>query len=393
MKRLFAIGLYLGTACTAVSDERAGTTVQDSGARRSNPTPHAAQIAALERDIEQRRQELRVPGAAVVVVSASDVLLQRGFGLRDVLGAKPVTPTTIFALGSCTKPFTSLAIGIATDRKLLSYEHSPRDFIPWFVLRDSVANARATLRDLLSHRTGVKMDDAQGWYERYPTTQDLIRFAMRHEPAKPFREAFQYNNFMYVVAGEALAIARGVPFADVMEDDIFAPLGMRSTSIRVRDLAQAEEVSLGYTGRSGATSRQPVDPRQFRYLDGITAAGGIFTTASDMSRWMRMMVGGGELEGRRLVSDSSFAAMLVPAVATGGRHYALGWFVEEWHGHTLYSHPGGVTGFGARCEFAPSLNLGWVVLTNVDDGALATSVREMIHRHIVSPVTDPQPSR
>jgi CubicO group peptidase (beta-lactamase class C family) len=120
------------------------------------------------------------------------------------------------------------------------------------------------------------------------------------------------------------------------------------------------------------------------WLDGIEAAGAIWSNADDMSRWLRMLAGGGVLDGRRIVSDSALAALLAPAIRVSGSHYGLGWFVVEWQGETLYSLAGGVSGFGSRCEFAPSLGLGWAVLTNVDDGTLPKDVREMVYNQLVA---------
>jgi CubicO group peptidase (beta-lactamase class C family) len=373
-------GILLVAACTR-SAPRADSTSLGENARII--APDSATLAALASDIEARRAQLRIPGAAVAIVMADTVLIAQGFGLRNVASALPATANTLFALGSCTKPFTSLALAIASDSGVLSLDDSPRRFLPWFALRDSTANAQVSFRDLLSHRTGVKMDDAQGWYERNPTRPRLIRFAMSGRPTRPFRTTFQYNNFMYVAAGEALASAFQISFAEVLQRLVLAPVGMTSSTTSVARVASAAEFALGYRGALRDTAREPVTPRQLAWLDGIEAAGGVWSNAHDMSRWLRVLVGGGLLDGRRIVSDSALAQLLAPAVRTSGTaSYGLGWFIEESHGHPLYSHAGGVSGFGALCEFAPSLGLGWAVLTNVDDGTFPRAVRELVYQHL-----------
>src|SRR4029079_13819370 len=110
----------------------------------------------------------------------------------------------------------------------------------------------------------------------------------------------------------------------------------------------------------------------------IAPAGAINSNAEDMGQWLRMLTGGGVFGGQRIVSAAGFPEMLTPAVRNAGGQYALGWFVESWHGLRLYSHPGGVSGYGTRCEFLPDQQLGWVVLTNVDDQVLPKAVRESI---------------
>ena len=361
-------------------------TLPDTAIPRDSARPVIAPsdsvLEALAADIEARRAELMIPGAAVAIVTPDRVLMSRGFGMRDVARELPVTSQTLFALGSCTKPFTALAFAISADAGVLSLDDSPRRFLPWFTLRDSLANAEVNFRDLLSHRTGVPMDDTQGWYERNPTRERLIRFAMGGAPTQPFRSRFQYNNFMYVAAGEALAAAHGAAYAEVLDSVVFAPLGMDSTTTSVARVAASSDFSHGYRGGAGEETRESLRPRQFAWLDGIEAAGGIWSNANDMSRWLRMLAGRGMLDGRRIVSDSALSALLAPAVRTSGRHYGLGWFIEDWHGHTLYTHAGGVSGFGALCEFVPSLGLGWATLTNVDDGTLPQAVRDFVYERL-----------
>ena len=352
--------------------------------RADTPRPDTTHlvVAALASEIEAKRVELGIPGAAVAVVSADRILMHQGFGLRDVARSLPVTSNTLFALGSCTKPFTALATAISQDAGVLSLDDHPRRFLPYFALRDSAANARVTFRDLLSHRTGVPIDDRAGWSERYPTRERLIRMAMNTAPTRPFRRAFQYNNFMYVAAGEAMAAAHHAPYAEVLRRTVFEPVGMTHSTTSLGTVKASPDVSLGYSGRAGVMSREPIEPQRLSWLDGIEAAGAIWSNADDMSRWLRMLVGGGVLDGRRILSDSGFRQLLTPAVRTGGSQYGLGWFIEDWHGVTLYTHAGGVSGFGARCEFAPALGLGWAVLTNVDDGTLPAAVREMVYARL-----------
>jgi CubicO group peptidase (beta-lactamase class C family) len=162
---------------------------------------------------------------------------------------------------------------------------------------------------------------------------------------------------------------------------------MTRTTTTLAQVRTSADVSLGYSGRARATSRQPVPTQRLAWLDGIEPAGAIWSNADDMTRWLRMLVGGGVHDGRRILSDSGMRQILSPAVRTGSSHYGLGWFIENWHGVTLYTHAGGVNGFGARCEFAPALGLGWAVLTNVDDGELPGAVRELIYQRLGRPAT------
>jgi CubicO group peptidase (beta-lactamase class C family) len=341
----------------------------------------SARLAAVAAETDTLRTHFRVPGASVVIVSGDGVILSRGFGLRDEAARLPVTSTTQFLIGSCTKPFTALAAAISADRGLLSLDDSPRRFLPYFRLRDPVADGQVVLRDLLSHRTGVPDDLGGGWFEKYGTRENLIKAAMARPAVGGFRHGFNYNNYMFLAAGEAVAVANHDTYENVIQRDIFDPLGMRSSGMSLSEMEASADYALGYEGDSTLT---PVKPTRLYYNVAIAPAANINSTADDMGKWIRMLVSRGTVDGRQIVSERALHELLTPAVTTasGGR-YALGWFVESWHGLTLYSHPGGVKGYGTRCEFLPEQRLGWVVLTNVDDQRLPKGIRESIFEHLL----------
>lgn len=338
----------------------------------------SSRIEAVGQDVDSLRRRFEVPGAALVIVVDDSVVLSRGFGLRDVRAQLPVTPQTRFAIGSCTKPFTALAAAISADRGILTLDDSPRRFLPWFHLRDPEADSNVTFRDLLSHRTGVPDDLGGGWFEKYRTRENLIRAAMARSPQGRFRRAFHYNNYMFLAAGEAVAAANHLTYEQVIQRDLLDPLGMRTSGLSLDDMERSGDFAYGYED----SARVAVPPTRLFYNVAIAPAANINSTADDMGRWIRMLVGHGTTNGRRILSEAAFNDILTPLVSTSGGSYALGWFVERWHGMTLYSHPGGVAGYGSRCEFLPDQRIGWVVLTNVDDQALPKAIRESIFAHL-----------
>jgi CubicO group peptidase (beta-lactamase class C family) len=352
--------------------------------RRSEPISvhvDGARVAAIVVEADTLRRHFGVPGASLVIVSGDSVILSRGFGFRDEAAQLPVTPSTRFVIGSCTKPFTALAAAIGVDRGLLSLDDSPRRFLPYFHLRDPVADGQVAMRDLLSHRTGVPDDLGGGWFEKYGTRENLIRAAMARPATGPFRRAFNYNNYSFLAAGEAVAAANHDTYENVIQHEIFDPLGMRSSGMSLSEMEASSDFALGYDGDSVLS---PVRPTHLYYNVAIAPAANINSTADDIGKWIRMLVSRGTVDGRRIVSERALNELLTPAVTTGsGGRYALGWFVESWHGLTLYSHPGGVKGYGTRCEFLPEQRLGWVVLTNLDDQRLPKGVREAVFEHLL----------
>lgn len=340
----------------------------------------SARLAAVAAEADTLRRHFDVPGASVVIVANDSIVLSRGFGLRDVGANLPVTSRTRFVIGSCTKPFTALAAAISADHGLLSLDDSPRRFLPYFHLHDPLADAQVTFRDLLSHRTGVPDDLGGGWFERYGTRENLIKAAMARQAVGKFRGVFNYNNYMFLAAGEAVAAANHATYEDVIQHDLFDPLGMRESGMSLSEMEASSDFALGYED----SARTAVKPTRLFYNVAIAPAANINSTADDMGRWLRLLTAGGSIDGKPVVSGSALRQLLTPAVTTasGGR-YALGWFVESWHGITLNSHPGGVSGYGTRCEFLPEQRVGWVVLTNVDDQALPKAIREAIYAHLL----------
>jgi CubicO group peptidase (beta-lactamase class C family) len=379
-----AVGLaFITSGCTGNDAARHERDAPASLAARSPDSMQlAARIAVVKEEIEARRVSLGVPGAAVVVVRDDRVILLEGFGVRDVASKRPVTPSTLFSIGSCTKPFTALALAMSADAGRLSLDDHPRKYLPWFTLRDRDANAAVTLRDLLSHRTGVPDDLGSGWFERYPSARALITVAMGRRPSGRFRRRFNYNNYMFLAAGEALAAAHRSTFDSVMARTVLEPLGMTGTQLSTDAMTRTADFSSGHSPDS-AHRVQSMDT--LAYLSGILPAAGIHSNATDMARWLRLMLGAGKLDGKRLLPDARVRELLAPAVRTSGASYGLGLFIEDWHGQRLYHHPGDVPGFATRCDFVPAQRIGWVVLTNVSDQTLPKAVREIVYEQLIRP--------
>lgn len=369
----FCAAVAGGPGCRGPQD---GRTISPAG----ESLEPSASLTAIEEAIEAARIAENVPGLAVAVVKDDRVVLLKGFGLRDLEAGLPVTPRTLFATGSCTKTFTAVAAVISADQGKLSLDSSPKVFLPYFELRDPEADAAVTLRDLLSHRSGVPDDLPAGWFERYPTREALIRVAMRSNATARLGERFQYNNYMYLAAGEAIARAHGVAYEEVVSRLILEPLGMRGSNLSSIAAQSGVEISCGY-----GDDRAKLPPESLAYLAGIAPAAAVISNAEDMARWLRFLLGGGRIDGRRIVSESGFRELLLEHVRTQGGHHGLGLFIEDRRGRRSYFGAGGVLGFGTRFEFMPEQGLGVVVLTNLDDQRLPKRVRDIVFESLVVP--------
>jgi CubicO group peptidase (beta-lactamase class C family) len=361
------------------------------GSSPSRPSDLADKLAKIEREIEEKRKEFGVPGVAVAIVKDDKVILQKGFGLRDVERNLPVTAETIFAIGSSTKSFTAMAAVMSQDAGKLSLNDSPKKHLSYFRLQDPEADTRITVRDLLVHSSGLALGDlvtGTGVLNR----KEVIKVAGLAKPTAKFREKFQYQNVMYSAAGEVVAKANGTTWEKFIEERIFAPLGMKSSYTSLRQMQRATNHATGYLVENKEATKV-VLPKTA--LVNIAPAGAITSNVVDLSQWIRLMLGRGVLDGKRLVSESGFAELVknhikldddfgqyVPGAGFGAG-YGLGWFLTDRNGHLFIAHPGGITGFTALVLLVPDQNLGLAVLTNASSNATVRMVSDIVLDNIV----------
>lgn len=324
-----------------------------------------ARLAVIEKELERQRGELKVPGAALVIVKDDRVIFMKGFGLRDVERKLPVTPETLFAIGSTSKAFTALALMMSVDEGKLSLWDAPKKYLPYFQLRDPEANAKIVISDLLCHRSGLSRTDL-AWYPGVLRPKEVIQVAGLAKPTARLGEKFQYQNVMYLAAGEILAQVQGASWHDVMKRRIFQPLGMRATNTSIRAMQRASDHALGYSGSGDPPTRLPM-----RNLTSIAPAGAINSNVRDLAQWLRLLLNDGTYAGRRLVSENGFKELFVNRIAMApGTGYGYGWGLAEWNGHKFAQHEGGIDGFNAEVALLPDQKLGFALLTNVSASPL-----------------------
>jgi len=330
-------------------------------------TSLAARLDRVGKVFANKRADYGIPGLAIAIVLGDSVVYAKAFGVRDLESNAPVTTHTMFRIGSSTKAFTSMAIAMSQDSGRMALDASPKKYLPYFRMKDPAADQAVTIRDLLSHRTGISRADnieSTGRLSR----EELIRILGGAESTAPLREQFQYNNSMYTVAGEALARAEKMRWGDVIRRDIFDPLGMSASNTSFEAMRRTRDFALGYdyVEETKSTPRMPAQE-----LDVIAPAGAVNSNLEDMTRWVRCLVAGGVWKGKRLVSERGFAEMTTRQIRVNPNvEYALGWYVRRWRGHTLLEHAGNTTGYTADVAFMPDQRLGYVILTNQDNAAI-----------------------
>ncbi len=333
-------------------------------------TPELRQrLDLLVEQLEQQRQTLHVPGMAIAVVKDDEVILTHGFGVANVETETPVTQETIFAIGSTTKAFTSTLVGMLVDEGKMDWDDPVTEYLPYFQMNveSEDESTEVTLRDVLSHRTGFTRMGilfASGQIPR----EEVLHDAVKAEPYVPLGEKWYYSNVMYMSAGVAAGIVDGTDWDTLVKERIFEPLDMNSTTTSVTEAEKDTRLALGYLWDENL---QAYEYKPMRNVDNIGPAGSINSNVLDMAQWVRLQLGRGEYEGRRLISEASLRetwTTQVDITATIG--YGMGWMIREWEGQPVIEHGGNVDGFSAQVALLPESNLGFVLLTNASASPL-----------------------
>jgi CubicO group peptidase (beta-lactamase class C family) len=345
----------------------------------------AAPLAGVDRILEEQQRAQHLPGLAFAIVKDGRVIYSRVLGLRDIEQGLPVTAETLFPIGSCTKAFTSMAVALSEDRGRLSLDDHPRKFLPYLRMADAEADAGVTLRDMLSHRTGLKAYADLAAEPGVLNREEYVRAATSAKPAARFRTTFQYSNAMYSAAGEIVGKANRSTWERVIETEIFTPLGMTSSTTSAQGALSARNHVTGYIYDSGSQTYRPVPPP--RSLEVMAPGGNIASTLHDMTKWLRMLTGGGSIDGRRFVSEAMFQEVTTPVIAVNSRmSYALGWVAYEWNGLRVVEHNGGSEGISALVSFIPERHVGFVFLSNTSPNFMTkvTNAGEILYPLILN---------
>ncbi|MEW6207760.1 MAG: serine hydrolase [Acidobacteriota bacterium] len=348
----------------------------------------AAKLEAMEKTIEEKHKAAGVPGISLVVVKDDRVIYMKGLGLRDVERNLPATADTLFAIGSCSKAFTAMIAEMSVDDGKLSLDDAPKKYLPYFKLQDTDADSRITVRDLLHHSSGLGGTDI-AWYTGALSREEAIRVAGLAKPMAKFREKFQYQNVMYSAAGEVVARAQKSTWERLIADRVFKPLGMKASDTSVKVMQKSADFATGYDISDKTTPKRLA----LRDLTNIAPAGAINSNARDMAQWLRLMLGRGVFEEKRLVSERGFNEMTSKHIeAGGGAGYGLGWGVLNYRGHKILAHSGGIDGFNSLVVLVPDQNLGFCLLTNVSSSTLPLAVREAVFANLIDKTGQPTPA-
>ncbi|MFO0942525.1 MAG: DUF6265 family protein [Pirellulales bacterium] len=345
-------------------------------ARRVGSIDPAAMIAEIDQYIQKVQKDWEVPGIAVAVVQGDKVLLSQGYGVRDINTKQPVDDQTLFAIASNSKAFTAAAIAILVDDGKLNWDDRVIKHLPNFQMPDPWITREMTVRDLLCHRSG--MDTFSGdllWYDTNYTPDQIIERIRFLKPVSSFRSRYGYQNLMYITAGKIIEQVSGQSWAEFVRGRILKPLGMNQTTTSIKDIKD------NYASPHNKSAGTVLRALPLGDVDNSWGACGLNASVSELAKWMQMQLAAGKVGDKQIISEKQLHNMWQPWMvlqqpAEAPRQpmknfqaYGLGYFLNDWYGHKLVNHSGGLDGMISQLAMVPSLNLGVVVLTNSESSA------------------------
>lgn len=343
-------------------------------------------LAGLDTALEKLLKDWKAAGFAVAIVEKNKVIYSKGFGYRDYAAKKPVTPNTLFAIGSCTKAFTSSLLGMLEKDGKLSLDKKATGYLPALHFFNSDMDEKITIRDMMTHRTGLPRHD-YSWY-LFPTASrdSLLQRIQYQEPNAGIRETWQYNNFMFLTQGMIAEKLSGKSWEENIKEKIFTPLGMSRSNLSIKDMEKDGDASLGYDLKEDSSIKK----LDYFNIDGMGPAGSINSSVTEMANWVITWINNGKFNGKEVLPESYMRQAISAQMAMGGAlpdkeqpdiyfsNYGLAWFLSSYRGHYRVEHGGNIDGFSASTSFFPADSIGIIVLTNQNASAVPSVLRNMI---------------
>ncbi|WP_420420762.1 serine hydrolase [Simkania sp.] len=351
----------------------------------SSYSREAINLKQIDALAKEARETFQIPGLAVGVVVDDKLVFAKGYGYRNVEEKLPVTHETVFMIGSMTKSFTTFALATLVEQGKISWDDKVISYLPDFRLKDSYTTQEMTIRDLVTHVSGLPRHDLV-WYLGENSTEDLYNKLQFLEPVSGFRSKFNYQNLMYMVAGKVIEKVTGKPWNKWVLAKIMTPLKMTHSSFSVAELQYLSNVALPYVLKDEEPLQVP-----YREISHIGPAGSINSNLIDLTSWMKMLLNFGQFEEttvlgaphvKQLMSPQTVAHIFLSQFPESNHEfletYGLGWFIQSFQGHYLVAHGGSIDGFQSNLALLPLDKIGVVVLTNKGGGIEATLLTKAI---------------
>ena len=340
----------------------------------------------LDDVVESSMKTFNVPGIAVAIVKDGNVVISKGYGVRNINTNEKVDCNTLFGIASNSKAFTTAALAILVDEKKLNWDDKVIKYLPEFKMYNDYVTKEFTIRDLLTHRSGLGLGagDLMIWPDGHNfTPKDIVKNIRYLKPVSGFRTQYDYDNLLYVIAGEVVAKVSGKTWCDFVEERIMKPIGMEHSAASWNRLKDTTNVIVPHVPTNGKLEVIK------RYTNPIfDAAAGLYASTNDLSKWLILQMNKGKINGKTVFSEEQHQEMWTPqtimqvnkpySYTSNFNAYGLGWRITDINGHKQVSHTGGLDGIVTQTIMIPDMNLGIIVLTNQQSGAAFNAISNTI---------------
>ena len=333
---------------------------------------------AFDKYVDQAARDWHVPALAIAVVKDDSLVFAKGYGVLEMGKPTRADEHTRFAIGSTTKAMTSASLGMLVDEGKLHWDDRVIDILPDFRLYDPYVTRELTVRDLLTHRSGLGGTDllwAGPWTYSMP---EMIRRLRYVKPASSFRSEWEYQNVVYAIGGTIIERVSGMSWESFVRTRILVPLGMNETELLVSAIKGKPNVAVPHAERNDTVRVVPI-----RSTDAIAPAGSVWSSVSDMSKWMRFVLDSGRVGSQRLLKPETFREIIAPQIRAPMEEYpalrlakpdffsyGFGWFIQDYRGQAVWMHTGSIDGMCAIIGLIPDKRVGVYVLENLDHAEL-----------------------
>jgi CubicO group peptidase (beta-lactamase class C family) len=337
----------------------------------AQPIDVTQKLAGFDAYMAKTLKDWNAPGVGVGIVVNDKLVFAQGYGFRDYEKKLPFTPGTMSPIASNTKLFTAIAAGMLVEEGKLSWDKPVRDSVPAIRFYNDQLNNTVTLRDMLSHRTGITRHDTI-WYKSDFTRKQLFEKLVYLEPQEPMRQTFLYNNLMFAAAGYLIELQSGKTWEEFVKERILVPLKMDSTSYSITDMLKRPEFGVGFTERRDSFELYRIP--YYEDISGVAPCGAIVSNIEDISHWLIALMNQGKYDGKQVLPAEVLKATLQPAIAlpntaleTRGwsevlnAAYGMGRDTASYRGHLITFHGGDLPGFHTQISFMPQDHIGVIV--------------------------------
>lgn len=339
----------------------------------------AKKLGDFDSYMAQTLKDWNTPGIGVGIVVNDKLVFAKGYGYRDYEKKLPFTPTTLQAIASNSKLFTAVAAGMLVEEGQLTWDKPIRESVPTIQFYNEELNNNVTLRDMLSHRTGVTRHDLI-WFKSPFTRKELFDRLKYLEPQEPMRSTFLYNNLMFAAVGQVIEIKSGKRWEDFVRERILTPLDMPSTSYSIAEMTSHPDHGVPFREKRDSFELYKIP--YYEDTEGVAPAGAILSNIDELSHWLIALMNDGKYHGKQVLPASVLKATLQPAIGlpnTQGEAlgfwellnpaYGMGRQTVSYRGHLLTYHGGDLPGFHSQISFMPNDKIGVIVLVISDHSA------------------------